>query len=50
MQDPSSQAWLKRFAYRATPTFVLFDGLGQEVWRSVGSIDPAQVTAAIQGL
>jgi thioredoxin-related protein len=26
-----------------TPTFVLFDPQGEELWRMVGSLDPAQV-------
>jgi len=49
VQDPRSRPWLERFAFRVTPTFVLLDGGGQEVWRSVGSIDAAQVAAAMQG-
>ncbi len=50
VQDPASRPWLERLAFRVTPTFVLLDGQGQEVWRSVGSIDAAQVAAVIQGL
>jgi thioredoxin-related protein len=50
VQDPAARLWLERFAFRVTPTFVLLDGQGQEVWRSLGSIDAAQVAAAIQGL
>jgi thioredoxin-related protein len=50
VQDPAARPWLERFAFRVTPTFVLLDGQGQEVWRSVGSIDAAQVAAVIRGL
>jgi len=50
VQDASSRPWLERFAFRVTPTFVLLDGQGEEVWRSVGSIDAAQIAAVIQGL
>lgn len=50
VQDTAARPWLERFAFRVTPTFVLLDGQGQEVWRSLGSIDAAQVAAAIQGL
>ena len=50
VQDPAARPWLERFAFRVTPTFVLLDGRGQEVWRSVGSIDAAQVTTALLGL
>jgi thioredoxin-related protein len=29
----------------ATPTFILFDAGGNEVWRSIGSLDPDRVRA-----
>ena len=32
---------------RVTPTFVLFDASGQEVWRSLGSLDDSQVRSAL---
>jgi thioredoxin-related protein len=50
VQDPSAQPWLDRFAFRATPTFVLLDGQGRVVWHSVGSIEAAQVAAVLRGL
>lgn len=50
VQNPAARPWLERFAFRVTPAFVLLDGQGQEVWRSVGSIDAAQVAAVLQGL
>jgi len=49
VQDPAARPWLARFAFRVTPTFVLLDGQGQEIWRSVGSIDATQVAAVLQG-
>ncbi len=27
------------YHFQYTPTFILFNGLGEEVWRTVGSID-----------
>ncbi len=32
---------------RVTPTFVLFDAAGQEVWRSMGSLDASAVRTAL---
>ena len=30
-----------------TPTFILFDGAGREIWRGLGSLDSATVRAAL---
>jgi thioredoxin-related protein len=30
-----------------TPTFILFDGAGREIWRGMGALDPAAVRAAL---
>jgi thioredoxin-related protein len=30
-----------------TPTFILFDGAGREIWRGLGALDPATVRAAL---
>ncbi|MCJ7676689.1 MAG: hypothetical protein MUO35_03070 [Anaerolineales bacterium] len=50
VQDPSAQPWLSRFGFQATPTFVLLDASGNEVWRSVGAIDPGRVAEALARL
>ena len=47
VQDPSALPWLSRFGFQATPTFLLFDASGAEVWRSVGSIEPERVTESL---
>ena len=31
----------------ATPTFIFFDADGNEVWRTIGSLDPEQVRASL---
>lgn len=31
----------------ATPTFIFFDPDGNEVWRSIGSLDPDRVRASL---
>ena len=36
------------YGSRVSPTFILLDGLGEEMWRSIGAIDPARVRESIQ--
>jgi thioredoxin-related protein len=43
VQDPASREAAARYGFRFTPTFIFFDELGREQWRSVGSLDPQQV-------
>ena len=31
-----------------TPTFVFFNGEGEEIWRSIGSIDPEKVRQSLE--
>lgn len=31
----------------ATPTFIFFDAEGNEVWRSIGSLDPDRVRTSL---
>ncbi len=47
VQDPAALPWLSRFGFHATPTFLLLDASGAEVWRSVGSIEPERVTESL---
>jgi thiol-disulfide isomerase/thioredoxin len=39
IQDPTSQPFLDRYNFQYTPTFILLDGNGKEIWRRVGSIN-----------
>jgi hypothetical protein len=42
---------MSRYGFRATPTYVLVDGSGREVWRQVGgSPDRAVVGEKLQAL
>ncbi len=47
VQDASALPWLSRFGFRATPTFILFDASGLEIWRSMGSIEPERVAESL---
>jgi thioredoxin-related protein len=37
-----SRSLVEEFGGQFTPTFVLFDAAGQEVWRATGRLDPAE--------
>jgi thiol-disulfide isomerase/thioredoxin len=50
IQDKENQALIERLDAIYTPTFVLFDAAGQEVWRSVGQIDADEVKDRVKNL
>ena len=43
LQDPAGKILGDRYESVFTPTFLLFDSEGEIAWKSVGSIDPAEV-------
>ena len=45
--EPESDPWKKQFGFQYTPTFVLLDGSGEVLLRSVGAIDPVEVQRAL---
>lgn len=47
VHDSSAKPVLTALNFRFTPTFVFFDAQGQEIWRSVGSIDLMEVQQQI---
>ena len=36
------------YGFEFTPTFIFFDAQGNELWRSVGDLDPEQVRQSAQ--
>jgi thioredoxin-related protein len=50
VQDPAGQALAEEYGFRATPTFIFFDAQGEELWRSVGSLDAAQVAESLSSI
>ena len=48
IQEPVGRAVAERFGFQYTPTFVLIDEAGNELWRQVGAIDPQQVMRSLQ--
>lgn len=47
IQSPVGKELSAIYASRTTPTFILFDPQGEEIWRSIGLLDPEQVRASI---
>jgi hypothetical protein len=43
VQSQAGQALGAELDFRFTPTFIFLDGLGQELWRGVGALDPQRV-------
>lgn len=50
IQNSTNQPLLERIDARFTPTFVLLDTNGKEVWRSVGSIRAEEVRRQVETL
>jgi thioredoxin-related protein len=50
VQDTAGKVLAQEYVILATPTFILFDGQGAELWRSFGRIDPEQVAATLSNL
>lgn len=50
VHDNGVQPLLNELNFRFTPTFILFDENGEEVWRTNGSIDPEIINAQLATL
>ena len=48
VQDPAGEALLERYGFRFTPTFIFFDGAGEELQRWVGGILSAEVRELLE--
>jgi hypothetical protein len=47
VQDPVGREMARAYRFEFTPTFVLLDADGGELWRSVYVLDPARVRASL---
>jgi len=47
IQSDEGQQLVKQFKIEFTPTFILFDASGQELWRGIGKLDADRVRAAL---
>jgi len=48
VQDPAAQPLLAELGFRFTPTFILFDSDGREIWRTNGIINPDEVNEQLE--
>jgi thioredoxin-related protein len=50
VQTADAQPVLDTLQFRFTPTFILFNAAGKEVWRTNGFIDAAEANAQLDAL
>ena len=50
VQNQDAQPILEEFGFQYTPTFILFDPNGDELWRTAGAIDPDLVKETLESL
>jgi thioredoxin-related protein len=43
VQDPAGRELAQAYGFEFSPTFILFDSAGSEIWRSVYLLDPARI-------
>jgi thioredoxin-related protein len=47
IQEPVGRELAKSYDFQYTPTFILFDSSGNELWREVGGLDVKRVRDSI---
>ncbi len=47
IQDPKGRALAEQYGFRYTPTFIFFDQSGNEVWRTVGTLDVKKIRESL---
>jgi thioredoxin-related protein len=50
IHDTAAAGLLQQLDFRFTPTFILFDESGREVWRTIGALSPDEVNRQINTL
>ena len=50
VHDLAARPLITRLGYRFTPTYILFDGDGREVWRTYGVINAAEARRRVEAL
>lgn len=48
VQEPVGREMAPLYDFRFTPTFIFFDGDGNELWREVGRLDPQRVRESLE--
>jgi thioredoxin-related protein len=49
IQEPAGKVLGGRYGFQYTPTFVLLDGEGRQLWRTIGAVDPTEVERSLGG-
>ena len=47
IQDPDSRILADRYGFEFTPTFIFLGPQGEELWRSVGSLDAQKIRGSL---
>jgi thioredoxin-related protein len=50
VQESHSRPFMARYDFQFTPTFILLDADGNEIWRLIGSIDPQKVRQSLSAV
>ena len=45
--DPAGKKVGRYFNFKYTPTFILFNSDGEELWRTIGAINPSEVRQSL---
>jgi thiol-disulfide isomerase/thioredoxin len=48
VQDPVGRELARSYDFQFTPTFIFFNGQGDELWRQIGSLNPDRVRESLQ--
>jgi thiol-disulfide isomerase/thioredoxin len=48
IQSTTGHALASLYGFQYTPTFIFFDSSGKELWRSIGQLDTAKVSASVK--
>jgi thioredoxin-related protein len=48
IQSATGKSLAPLYDFQYTPTFIFFDALGKESWRTVGPLDPTQVSNSLK--
>ncbi|RME90725.1 MAG: thioredoxin [Anaerolineae bacterium] len=48
IQEPTGRQLAPLYGFEYTPTFIFFDGQGNELWRQVGSLDTSRLHETMQ--
>ncbi len=49
IQEPVGRELAPVYDFEYTPTYIFFDARGQELWRTIGEIDPQKVRQSVAG-